>query len=287
MTPVRIVVITGLSGSGKSTAIRALEDLDYFCIDNLPVVLLPKFVELAQVSRRPLEKVGLVVDVRERQFLEVADQVLASVRARGHSVQIVFLSAEDDALVRRFSETRRKHPLEGTDIRAGIRVERELLGDLQRIADVTIDTTRLTVHDLRDRIQKQFDPRPEGEGRMAVNIVSFGFRHGVPRDADLVFDVRFLPNPHYVEDLRPKTGLDSEVSGYVLQQEKTQAFLAHLYPMLSFLVPQYASEGKSYLTIAIGCTGGQHRSVALSEEIASWFGQMPYGATVHHRNIPT
>mgnify|MGYP003956553521 CR=1 FL=1 len=287
MHTVRIVVITGLSGSGKSTAIRALEDLDYFCVDNLPVVLLPKFVELAQVTRRPLDRVGLVVDVRERQFLQVADQILGNVRARGHSVKVVFLSTEDDTLVRRFSETRRKHPLDSTDVRAGIRIEQELLQDLRRIADVTIDTTKLTVHNLRDRIQKEFDPQPDGRGRMAVNVISFGFRYGVPRDADLVFDVRFLANPHYVETLRPQTGLDSPVSDYVLTQEKTQEFLERLYPMLSFLIPQYEAEGKSYLTIAIGCTGGQHRSVAISEEVCKWIRGLPHDAAVHHRNIPT
>jgi UPF0042 nucleotide-binding protein len=280
------VVITGLSGSGKSTAIRALEDLDYFCVDNLPVVLLPKFLELAQVAGRPLDHVGLVVDVRERQFLAVADQVLTSVRERGHSVEVVFLSAEDETLVRRFTETRRKHPLSAGNVLEGIQAERELLEDLQAMAGHTIDTTKLTVHALRSRIQSEFDPQRSDGGRMAVNVVSFGFRRGAPRNADLVFDVRFLPNPHYVQTLRDMTGEDAAVAEYVLGQDETGEFLGHLQRLLAFLLPRYEAEGKSYLTIAIGCTGGQHRSVAISIEVAGWIRALPHEVAIQHRDIP-
>ncbi len=286
MHPVRIVVITGLSGSGKSTAIRALEDLDYFCVDNLPVVLLPKFLELAQVTRRPLDHVGLVVDVRERQFLAVADQVLTSVRERGHSVEVVFLSAEDETLAHRFTETRRKHPLSAGNVMEGIKAERKLLKDLQAMADRTIDTTKLTVHALRFRIQSEFDPQRIVGGRMAVNVVSFGFRRGAPRNADLVFDVRFLPNPHYVQTLRDMTGEDAAVAEYVLGQDETCEFLDHLQGLLAFLLPRYEAEGKSYLTIAIGCTGGQHRSVAISRKVAEWIRALPHEVAIQHRDIP-
>ncbi len=287
MHAVRIVVVSGLSGSGKSTAIRALEDLDYFCVDNLPVVLLPKFLELATVSGQRIDRLGLVVDVRERQFLDVADEVLRDARAGGHSVEVVFLTADVDRLVQRFSETRRKHPLANNgDVRDGLLEEVEALADLQKLADHHIDTTALTVHELRARIQGLFDPSPDDSSRMAVNVVSFGFRHGVPREADLVFDVRFLPNPHYVTNLRPLTGQNQLVADFVLGKTDTQDFLGHLYRMLDFLLPKYESEGKSYLTIAVGCTGGQHRSVAISEEIGRRLGALPYGVSLRHRDMP-
>lgn len=289
MHPVRIVVITGLSGSGKSTAIRALEDLDYFCVDNLPVVLLPKFLELATVTGDRIDHLGLVVDVRERQFLDLADEVLTQVRAEGHTVEVVFLTADVDRLVRRFSETRRRHPLATSgDVREGILEEVTALEDLRQFADHHLDTTALTVHELRARIQDLFDPtRDEDTSHMAVNIISFGFRHGVPREADLVFDVRFLPNPHYIGHLRAQTGQDQPVADYVLGKADTQEFLGHLYRMLDFLLPRYEAEGKSYLTIAVGCTGGQHRSVAISEEMRRRLGALPYGLALRHRDMPT
>lgn len=287
MQSVRIVVITGLSGSGKSTAIRALEDLDYFCVDNLPVILLPKFLELATASGHSLDKLGLVVDVRERGFLDEAHEVLSEVRSDGHWLEVVFLTADVNKLVQRFSETRRKHPLAtGGDVREGLLEEVEALTGLRQMADHHLDTTALTVHELRKRIQSLFDPSRDESSRMAVNVISFGFRNGVPREADLVFDVRFLPNPHYVSNLRPLTGQSEPVADFVLGKTDTQEFLTHLYRMMDFLLPRYEAEGKSYLTIAIGCTGGQHRSVAISEEVARRLRPLHYETALRHRDMP-
>ncbi|RKH51239.1 RNase adapter RapZ [Corallococcus aberystwythensis] len=260
----QIIVITGMSGSGKSTAIRALEDAGFFCIDNLPVLLLPKLTELAGGGN--IERMALVVDVREGVFLKDAPRVLDEVRRAGHQVDVLFLDSSDDSLLRRFSETRRRHPLapDGT-VAEGIRAEREALKDLRELADQVIDSSALNVHDLKRMVQGRFSPEPTTGP--SLSIMSFGYRYGVPPQADLVFDVRFLPNPYFVPELKGLTGKNPRVAGYVLEREETQAFLEKVVDLCRFLFPRYQKEGKAYLTVALGCTGGKHRSVALAAEM--------------------
>ncbi|GMT98258.1 RNase adapter RapZ [Corallococcus caeni] len=260
----QIIVITGMSGSGKSTAIRALEDAGFFCIDNLPVLLLPKLTELAGGGN--IERMALVMDAREGVFLKDAPRVLDEVRRAGHQVDVLFLDASDDSLMRRFSETRRRHPLapDGT-VAEGIHLEREALKDLRELADQVIDSSALNVHDLKRMVQGRFSPEPTTGP--SLSIMSFGYRYGVPPQADLVFDVRFLPNPYFVPELKGLTGKNPKVSGYVLEREETQAFLDKVVDLCRFLFPRYQKEGKAYLTVALGCTGGKHRSVALAAEM--------------------
>jgi UPF0042 nucleotide-binding protein len=260
----QIVIITGMSGSGKSTAIRALEDAGFFCIDNLPVLLLPKLTELAGGGQ--FERMALVVDVREGIFLKDAPRVLDEVRRAGHQVDVLFLDASDDSLVRRFSETRRRHPLapQGT-VADGIKAEREELKDLRELADQVLDSSALNVHDLKRMVQARFSPEP-AEGP-SLSVMSFGYRHGVPPQADLMFDVRFLPNPYFVPDLKGLTGKNPRVAAYVLEREETQQFLEKVVDLCRFLFPRYQKEGKAYLTVAMGCTGGKHRSVAIAAEL--------------------
>lgn len=259
-----IVIITGMSGSGKSTAIRALEDSGFFCIDNLPVLLLPKLTELAGSGQ--IERMALVVDVREGIFLKEAPRVLDEVRRAGHQVEVLFLDSSDESLIRRFSETRRRHPLAPTGTVAdGIKAEREELHDLRELADQVIDSSALNVHDLKRMVQARFSPEPAMGP--SLSIMSFGYRHGVPPQADLVLDVRFLPNPYFVPELKGLTGKNPKVSAYVLDREETQQFLAKVVDLCRFLFPRYQKEGKAYLTVALGCTGGKHRSVAIAAEL--------------------
>ncbi|WP_164020212.1 RNase adapter RapZ [Pyxidicoccus trucidator] len=260
----QIVVITGMSGSGKSTAIRALEDAGFFCIDNLPVLLLPKLTELAGGGN--FERMALVVDVREGVFLKDAPRMLAEVRRAGHQVEVLFLDSSDDSLIRRFSETRRRHPLapSGT-VAEGIKAEREALRDLRELADQVIDSSALNVHDLKRMVQARFSPEPAAGP--SLSIMSFGYRYGVPPQADLVLDVRFLPNPYFVPELKGLTGKVPKVSAYVLDREETQQFLEKVVDLCRFLFPRYQKEGKAYLTVALGCTGGKHRSVAIAAEL--------------------
>lgn len=260
----QIIVITGMSGSGKSTAIRALEDAGFFCIDNLPVLLLPKLTELAGGGQ--FERMALVVDVREGVFLKDAPRVLDEVRRAGHQVEVLFLDSSDDSLMRRFSETRRRHPLapEGT-VAEGIKAEREALRDLRELADQVIDSSALNVHDLKRMVQGRFSPEPTTGP--SLSVMSFGYRYGVPPQADLVFDVRFLPNPYFVPELKGLTGKNPRVASYVLDREETRQFMAKLVDLCRFLFPRYQKEGKAYLTVALGCTGGKHRSVALAAEL--------------------
>lgn len=259
-----IVIITGMSGSGKSTAIRALEDAGFFCIDNLPVLLLPKLTELAGSGQ--IERMALVVDVREGIFLKEAPRVLDEVRRAGHQVEVLFLDSSDDSLIRRFSETRRRHPLapSGT-VADGIAAEREELRDLRELADQVIDSSALNVHDLKRMVQARFSPEPATGP--SLSVMSFGYRHGVPPQADLVLDVRFLPNPYFVPELKGLTGKNPRVAGYVLEREETQQFLEKVVDLCRFLFPRYQKEGKAYLTVALGCTGGKHRSVAIAAEL--------------------
>jgi len=281
----RIVLVSGLSGSGKSTAIRALEDAGWFCIDNLPVVLLGKLLELvSHGAGEEMPRLALVVDAREPRFLERTPQALEEVRRLGHSVEVVFLECSDESLLRRFSETRRRHPLSPDgSVAEGIAHERKVLSVLQGLATMVIDTTRMTVHELRETFTKRFGNKSEDV--LNVNIVSFGYRNGLPPNADLVFDVRFLPNPYFVEGLRPLPGTSPKVSSWILERAETQEFIEKLYGLIAYLLPRYRAEGKAYLTIAIGCTGGRHRSVALSEELSKRLAANEARVKVQHRDV--
>ncbi|HXD20273.1 MAG TPA: RNase adapter RapZ [Vicinamibacterales bacterium] len=264
----RFVILTGLSGSGKTHAIRALEDLGYFCIDNLPTQLIPTIAELTLRDASSLEKVAIVVDIREKGFLAEFPRVFRKLRTGPHvKPTLIFLEASHTALVRRFSETRRPHPLaRDRSVSEGITEERDKLNQIRAMADLIIDTTNLTVHELRDIfMQMSRDGRERAD--MVVNLVSFGYKNGVPVDADLVFDVRCLPNPHFVDSLRKLTGRDAAVIRYMRKHDETHDFLDRLTSFLKFALPQYVREGKSYLTVAIGCTGGQHRSVMIAEAL--------------------
>jgi len=277
-------VITGLSGAGRSEAAKALEDLGYFVVDNLPPALISKMAELAMHATNPLERIALVVDVRGGQFFPELAKALADLGRAGVEHRIVFLEASDEALVRRFEHTRRRHPLADDRIIEGITRERVLLRSLRESADLVIDTTDLTVHDLRDRIVGAF-ARESRENRLQVNVVTFGFKYGIPLDADLVLDVRFLPNPHWVEELRPLPGTDPRVRDYVMEKPETNEFLNRFDDLLDVLIPGYLSEGKRYLTIGVGCTGGHHRSVVIGERIASMLREHGLNITVQHRDI--
>jgi UPF0042 nucleotide-binding protein len=268
----RIVVVTGLSGSGKSTAIRALEDCGYFCIDNLPVVLLPKMTELAAAAGAEIHLLAIVIDAREGHFLFDAPRFIEETRRAGNAVEVVFFDSSDEVLIRRFSETRRRHPLApGGTVTEGIRLERERLADLRQLADQVIDTSRLTVHELKSVVQSRFATSPQGGP--SLSLLSFGYRYGIPAQADLVFDVRFLPNPYFVPELKAFTGRDERVARYVLEREEARAFLDKLIDLCDFLVPHFQREGKAYLTLAIGCTGGKHRSVAIAHALAQRMGE--------------
>jgi len=280
-----VVIVTGLSGSGKSTAIRVLEDLGFYCIDNLPVVLTPKFIELCQNSEEEIARIALGVDVRERAFLDGYPAVLEEVRRAGHHVEILYLDAADDVLVRRFSETRRPHPqAEGTNVAAGIRRERARLADLKGMADRIIDTSAYTVHELRHELRRLLGGGAGTEGAMRLFLVSFGYKYGLPSDTDLVLDVRFLPNPFFVEELRPLDGTDPAVARYVLERPDTKEFLARTMALLDFALPLYEREGKRYLTVGLGCTGGKHRSVVLVEELARQLDGHGHPVQIQHRD---
>jgi len=264
----RFVILTGLSGSGKTHAIRALEDLGYFCVDNLPTMLIPTLAELAARDDSGLAKVAIVVDVREGGFLKEFPRIYRKLKTMpGVEPRLIFLEASHSALIRRFSETRRPHPLaRGRSVLEGIKEERERMNTIRRLADLILDTSNLTVHELREELMRMSRDKA-GPADMVVNLVSFGFKHGIPVDADLVFDVRCLPNPHFVDELRPLTGRDPAVVRYMRKHDSTKDFLDRLTAFLRFALPQYVREGKSYLTVAIGCTGGQHRSVMMAEAL--------------------
>jgi UPF0042 nucleotide-binding protein len=280
-----IIVVTGMSGSGKSFAIRAFEDNGFFCIDNLPALLIPKFIDLCQDHREGVTRIALGVDLRGEQFLQSWPNVLAEIRAAGHHVQVLFFDASDDVLLRRFSETRRPHPLAGNgSVQDGISRERKALEGMRALADKIIDTSDMNVHQLKREIEQQFCLTPFSR-RMAVFLTSFGYKFGIPHDTDIIFDVRFLPNPYFVNELRDKTGADVEVKEYVLQNDDTRAFLDRLYALLEFTLPLYEREGKSSLTLALGCTGGRHRSVALVEDLRQRLSQGRMRIHVKHRDI--
>jgi UPF0042 nucleotide-binding protein len=264
----QFIVVTGLSGAGKSHAIRALEDLGYFCVDNLPTMLIPTLAEMATREDAGIEKVAIVVDVREGGFLREFPRIYRKLRVMPElQAKLIFLEASPETLVRRFSETRRPHPLApDRSVTEGIREERTKLNAIRGMADMIVDTSNLTVHELRD-VFMQMSRGTRQRNEMMVNLVSFGYKHGVPVDADLVFDVRCLPNPHFVERLRSLTGRDRAVVQYMRRHAATKEFIERLTSFLRFALPQYVAEGKSYLTVAIGCTGGQHRSVMIAEAL--------------------
>ncbi len=285
MKNLRVVIITGLSGSGKSTALRALEDIGFFCVDNLPVVLLPKFLDITIVSSPKIDRVAMVMDLREKGFLEKYCRIFGKLKERGFKIEILFLEASDDTLLRRFSETRRNHPLsEKGSIIDGIMLEKEKLLPLRKMAERIIDTSSANVHQLKDIVQRYFLPSSEYK-RMIISISSFGYRYGLPADADLVFDVRFLPNPYFVEELKEHDGHNSEVTKFVLKNRESKNFLLKILDLLSMLIPLYDKEGKARLNIAIGCTGGRHRSVVMANKLSSRLSKMKYRIYLNHRDI--
>jgi UPF0042 nucleotide-binding protein len=280
-----IVVITGLSGSGKSTVMKVLEDLGFFCLDNMPIVLLPKFLELRLSSSSEISKVAVGIDIRGKEFLEAAPRLISDLRKEGYSIQVNFLDCEDEILLRRFNETRRSHPLaKDRPIIEGIREERKHLEELRSMSDHVLDTSIYTVHQFKEVISRYFES-PSILRKLRFFLQSFGFRHGVPANTDILMDVRFLPNPYFVENLRDGTGEDPEVAAYVLDRKETQEFLIRFQDLIAWLLPLYEKEGKVYLTLSIGCTGGQHRSVAIVDRLKSYFEEMRYMVTVHHRDI--
>lgn len=285
MRSIRFVIITGLSGAGKSETMKCFEDLGYFCVDNLPPVLIPKFAELCAQSDGKLNKIALVVDIRGGSFFDDVSGSLESLEEIGFSYEILFLESSEEILVRRFKESRRRHPLSSSGgIVEGIRAEMERLEELRGKASLILDTSNLTARQLREIVTNNYSHLPEQE-RLLISVVSFGFRKGIPLDADLVFDVRFLPNPHYVDSLRELTGNQEEVANYVLKWPVATRFLSKLYDLLEFLGPHYIKEGKTNLIIGIGCTGGQHRSVTIANRLGDFLRTKGYRVVVNHRDI--
>lgn len=277
-----LIIITGLSGAGKSTALNVFEDAGFYCIDNLPVFLLPALVKGMADKAAARRGIALVMDIRDEDFLDTFSKELAAVKSMGLAAKLIFLDAEESVLLRRYSQLRRAHPLaQGGMVREGICAEKERLNPVKQLADQVIDTSRMAPNELRQKLLRVV----EKQARMQITLLSFGHKHGLPDDADLIFDVRFLPNPYYLPDLREKTGKEAEVADYALNNEVGKKFQKMLREFLEFLIPQYAEEGKSYLTIGIGCTGGRHRSVAIAESL---FAKLKAGETpvqIFHRDI--
>ncbi len=282
---VRFVVVTGMSGAGKTQALRHLEDLGFFCVDNLPPALLPKFAELCSESAGKFSKVAVVMDIRGGEWFDSVSEALLFLKSNNYRYEILFLEAEEEALIRRYKEVRRRHPLSGDgSILDGIRHEHERLAQLRQRADQIINTTDLTPQQLKNEIHAFFI----GEGTqesLIIRVISFGFKHGLPLDADLVFDVRFLPNPHYLPEMRHMVGTEELVRDYVLKWPEAQQFLTHLGDLMEFLIPLYIKEGKTHLVIGIGCTGGQHRSVVIAERLREML-QVHHRVYHEHRDIP-
>lgn len=276
----RLVIVTGVSGAGKSTALRALEDLDHYCADNLPLPLLPKFVELL-AARNEVGRAALGIDARSGDFLAQCRPIFADIRAAGHDLEIVFLDAADDILIRRFSETRRRHPLPSTDVRSALVAERAQLGPMREEATQVVDTGHLTVHALRAFVQERYGSKAGG---LAISLMSFGFKYGLPSEADIVLDVRFLPNPFFVPELAGQSGQDEAVRRFILSQPDAGPFLDKAEDLLRLSTRGFEKEGKSYATIAVGCTGGRHRSVALVLELAARLGR-DLTLSVRHRDL--
>ena len=281
----RFVIVTGMSGAGKSSVLKMLEDIGYFCVDNLPIQLILKFAQLAYDQSSQLDKVALGIDIRSGQALDGLNEILVEARRKGYSYEILYLDTGNEVLVKRFKETRRNHPLSGTGrVDAGIELEREKLEFLKKQADFIIDTSQLLIRELKSEINKIFVQEQE-YGNFYITILSFGFKYGIPTDCDLVFDVRFLPNPYYDQELKPQTGNDKPVYEYVLSSPKATEFLDKLEDMLAFLIPNYIEEGKNQLVVGIGCTGGKHRSVSIANALSDRLSKLEYGYKVEHRDI--
>ncbi len=285
MKNLRVVIITGMSGSGKSTALRALEDIGFFCVDNLPVILLPKFLSITLAASPEIKRVALVMDLRERSFLDKYSRIFDGLKKKGYRIEILFLESSDESLLHRFSETRRTHPLsERGMIMEGIQLEREKLSSLKKMAGIIIDTTSTNVHQLKDIVQRHFSSSSKYK-KMVINVTSFGYRYGIPVEADLVLDVRFLPNPYFVENLKKYDGNHKAVQDYVLKNKDSKKFLDKTLDLMNLLIPLYEKEGKVRLNIAMGCTGGKHRSVVMANKISSFFSAMKYIVNLNHRDI--
>ena len=281
----KYIIVTGLSGSGKSEAMRALEDMGFYCVDNLPPTLIPKFAELCYQSNSTIDKVALGIDVRGRKFFEALHESLNTLRKDKYPFEVLYLDCADDVLLKRYKMTRRNHPLAiNRQIPEGIKMERTILEPLKEIADCIIDTSNMKPKDLKEEISKIY-AHGEVNNNLTISVVSFGFKHGIPSDSDLVFDVRFLPNPYYVDELRSKTGEDQEVRDYVMDADISHQFYEKLIDMINFLVPQYIEEGKHHLVISIGCTGGRHRSVTISNLISDELMKLGYRVVKKHRDF--
>lgn len=282
----RFVVVTGMSGGGKRTALKMLEDAGFYCVDNLPVSLIEKFVELIAMPSSEITKVALGLDVRADQSFEETTRILNQLKQKGYKFEILFMDADEAALIKRYKETRRVHPLAVDDrVEEGVRRERKVLETIRKNSDYVIDTSNLLTRELKEELDRIFVQNKEYNSLM-VTVMSFGFKHGIPADADLVFDVRFLPNPFYIENLKPRTGNDKEVQDYVMSFTEAEIFLDKLIDMLKFLIPNYIKEGKYRLVIAIGCTGGKHRSVTLANELyLRMKDQGHYGIKLYHRDV--
>lgn len=291
MENLHIVVITGLSGSGKSTAINAFEDLGYFCIDNLPVPLLPSFLKLCNEEMSEIKKVALGIDIRERSFLAEYERIFKEIEEKGYALEIIFLEASEEVLQRRYSQTRRIHPLEIDHKGEGerfllqaIQKERQLLTPLRARSHRVIDTSTFSIHMLKEFIFRTYSFDPD-KGRLAVQVLSFGYKYGIPTEADIVMDLRFLPNPYFVESLKPLTGRNPDVANWIMNYGETRSFIELMEKFFGFLLPLYVREGKRYLTVAFGCTGGKHRSVAIAEYFKRWLDDKNYPVKVFHRDI--
>lgn len=277
------IILTGLSGAGKTVVLNALEDCNYFCVDNIPTSLIKTFVHLSYKTPA-ISKIAIAVDIRERKFsANLADAISSLKNLKNQKIEIIFLEAKDDVLIRRFKETRRPHPLGFKDLKRAIHKESKMLSDIRHVADRIIDTSSLSPHQLRKIITKLYSKR--GENPMAVSLISFGYKYGMPAEVDLLFDVRFLPNPNFIKELKPFDGTTEKVKAFILEKKETKHFLDRLYSFLEFLIPRYREEGRNYLTIGIGCTGGKHRSPVIIEEIKKVFKKQKLNVSVVHRDI--
>ncbi|HDS17185.1 MAG TPA: RNase adapter RapZ [Proteobacteria bacterium] len=286
--PASLVIVTGLSGAGKSSALNVLEDIGYFCIDNLPVAFLPKFLELSGNFSPTIKGIALVMDLREKHFLKVFPGLYRRIRKAGIEPELIFLEADDQTLIKRYSETRRKHPVAvpGSVATAVVR-ERELLQEIRSLATCRVDTSKFTIHQFKDYIRKVVSRGELQTSDLNISLLSFGFRNGLPLEADIVMDVRFLPNPYFIDELKKQSGLESKVSEFVLGHAVSRAFTENFLNLLKMLIPEYVREGKSYLTVAIGCTGGCHRSVAIVEEIGRCLREAGHEIALLHRDLKT
>jgi RNase adapter protein RapZ len=284
-TPTQFLIITGLSGSGKSSVTKCFEDLGYFCVDNLPAKLIPTFVQLCTKPGAEIRRVAIAMDIRERDFTHDFPSIYNNMKAEGYDFSILFLEASDEVLVRRFSETRRPHPLAfDRPVLQGIAEERDRLQTVHDMADIIIDTSNLNIHELREHINKLYSPSAEAKP-LIISLISFGYKYGIPFNSDILFDVRFLPNPFFVQDLKNKTGLDAKVQEYVFENEEWGQFREKMADLLFFLLPKFVREGKSYLTLSIGCTGGKHRSVAIADYLEKLLKEKGHMVRCKHRDI--